>query len=354
MNQEFPTLAALLNHGFDTVIDVRSPAEYEEDHMPGAINLPVLSNEERARVGTIYKRQSPFLARKIGGALVFRNAARHIETTLHDHDGGWRPLVYCWRGGQRSGAFAWMLGQIGWRAGMINGGYRTYRRLVKEYLYDTALPHRFIALDGYTGTAKTALLHILQRRGVQVIDLEGLANHRGSLLGAYKGGQPSQKALETKLAVALLAFDPDRPVLIEAESSKIGERIIPPGLWSAMKSAPRIRISVPIEARADFLVRAYDDILSDAPRLKAKLDWLRPYRGHAVVDDWFALIDVDDRRTLTRALMEQHYDPSYAKSCHEDTRLLARIKADHLDAAGLEITATQIEGVLAQVNPHQA
>lgn len=353
MAQEFPTLAALMNHGFDTVIDVRSPAEYAEDHLPGAINLPVLDNEQRARVGTIYKQQSAFLARKIGGALVFRNAAQHIETALHDYDGGWRPLVYCWRGGQRSGAFAWMLGQIGWRAGRIDGGYRTYRRLVKEYLYDTPLPHRFIALDGYTGTAKTALLHLLQARGVQIIDLEGLANHRGSLLGAYEGGQPSQKALETKLAVALLALDPARPVLIEAESSKIGERIIPPGLWSAMKTAPRIRISAPIKARTGFLVQAYDDILSDAPRLKAKLDWLRPHRGHAVVDDWCALIDADDRHALTRALMEQHYDPSYSKSCHEDAQVLARIEATSLDCAGLEITAARIEAVLTPVNSRQ-
>ncbi|MBI6628658.1 tRNA 2-selenouridine(34) synthase MnmH [Pontibaca salina] len=354
MKQEFPTLAALLHHGFDAVIDVRSSAEYAEDHLPGAINLPVLSNEERARVGTIYKQQSPFLARKIGGALVFRNAADHIETTLHGYDGGWRPLVYCWRGGQRSGAFAWMLEQIGWRAGLLSGGYRTYRRLVKAYLYDTVLPHRFIALDGYTGTAKTTLLHLLEARGVQMIDLEGLANHRGSLLGAYEGGQPSQKGLETKLALALSALDPARPVLIEAESNRIGARFIPPSLWNAMKSAPRIQISAPIKARAAFLVQEYDDILSDAPRLKAKLDRLRPYRGHAVVDEWFTLIDAGERRALTRALMEQHYDPSYAKSCHKGAQFLARIEADHLDAAGLETAAAQIEGLLTQVNPGQA
>ncbi len=354
MSLEYTSLAALLDHGFDTLIDVRSPAEYAEDHLPGAINLPVLDNAERARVGTIYKQQSPFLARKIGAALVFHNAAHHIETALRDHDGGWRPLVYCWRGGQRSGAFAWMLREIGWRAETVEGGYRTWRRLVKRYLYDTVLPHRLVALDGYTGTAKTALLHLLQARGVQIVDLEGLANHRGSLLGEYAGGQPSQKAFETRLAIALSALDPARPVVIEAESSKIGERIVPPGLWAAMKSAPRIRVAAPVDARAAFLVQAYDDILSDAPRLKARLDWLRPHRGHAVVDHWFALIDADDRHALTRALMEQHYDPSYSKSRHDDAPLLARIEADSLDDAGLITLAARIEAALAELTPLRA
>ena len=178
MALSFETLRDLLDHGYDTVIDVRSPAEYAEDHIPGAINLPVLDNEERARVGTIYKQQSPFLARKLGAALVFRNAAAHVEGPLAHHDGAWRPLVYCWRGGQRSGSMTWMLQQIGWRAEVIAGGYRTYRRLVHDILYDTPLPHRLILLDGYTGTAKTEILHHLAGLGTQVLDLEGLAEQR--------------------------------------------------------------------------------------------------------------------------------------------------------------------------------
>ena len=177
MLQTYSSLPDLLSHGYDSVIDVRSPAEFAEDHLPGAINLPVLNNEERAEVGTIYVQQSPFLARKLGAALVFRNAAHHIETTLRSQGGGWRPLVYCWRGGQRSGAFAWMLGQIGWRAGLIDGGYRSYRRLVNTMLYKSTLRFRLIAIDGYTGTAKTEVLLKLLKRGNQVLDLEGLAGH---------------------------------------------------------------------------------------------------------------------------------------------------------------------------------
>ncbi|KUJ85538.1 tRNA 2-selenouridine synthase [Ruegeria marisrubri] len=349
MSLKFTTLPELYAHGFDTVIDVRSPAEYAEDHLPGAINLPVLDNEERARVGTIYVQQSPFLARKLGAALVFRNAANHIEQHLSHHEGGWRPLVYCWRGGQRSGSFTWMLQQIGWRAEVIEGGYRTYRRLVNRYLYDDPLPHRLVALDGYTGTAKTELLSLLAARGVQVVDLEGMANHRGSLLGEMPGGQPSQKAFESALAGAFCALDPSRPVVVEAESSKIGERILPPSLWTALRSAPRIEVTAPLEARTDYLVAAYDDILSDAERLKERLDPLRYHRGHEIVDDWFALIQAGDKHALTRSLMERHYDPAYLKSRKSHgTTPVAQVSARSLDAAGLEATAVEIETALAQ------
>lgn len=350
MSLKFASLPDLYAHGFDTVIDVRSPAEHAEDHLPGALSMPVLSNEERAEVGTIYVQQSPFLARKLGAALVFRNAANHIEQRLSHHEGGWRPLVYCWRGGQRSGSFTWMLQQIGWRAEVIDGGYRTYRRLVKRYLYDDPLPHRLIALEGYTGTAKTDLLAILQARGVQVLDLEGLANHRGSLLGERPGGQPSQKAFESELAAQLCGLDPARPVVVEAESSKIGERILPPSVWNALKSAPRIEVVAPIDARTAYLTRAYDDILSDGARLKDRLTPLRLYRGHAVVDGWFELIDAGDKAGVTKSLMQQHYDPAYLKSRRSHSpKVLAQVEAQELDEAGLKIAASRIEAILSQV-----
>lgn len=294
MTLTFQTLRDFHSHGFDTVIDVRSPSEYAEDHVPGAINLPVLNDEERARVGTMYKQQSPFLARKLGAALVFRNAAKHLEQRLTDYEGGWRPLVYCWRGGQRSGTFAWMLQEIGWRSETVQGGYRSYRRLVNDYLYDAKLPHPIVLIDGNTGTAKTDLLHILADRGWQVLDLEGAARHRGSLLGGL-GDQPSQKAFESRIAGELAHMDPTRPVLVEAESSKIGERILPPSLWSRMKVAPRIEISSPIEQRVQYLVRAYDDVLSDGPRLTALLWHLRPVRGNEVVDGWIDRIALGDQ-----------------------------------------------------------
>ncbi|MGY9046639.1 MAG: tRNA 2-selenouridine(34) synthase MnmH [Rhodobacterales bacterium] len=343
MTMEISKLDQILDHGFDTVIDVRSPAEYAEDHVPGAINLPVLDNEERARVGTIYKQQSPFFARKIGAALVFRNASDHIAGPLAHHDGGWQPLVYCWRGGQRSGSFAWMLAQIGWRSDMIKGGYKTYRRLVTERLYDASLGLRLIQLGGYTGTAKTALLQHLARRGVQMLDLEGLARHRGSLLGGIPGGQPSQKAFETALVVALRGMDPTQPVLVEAESSKIGNLIVPPSVWAAMKEAPWIEVSAPIAARARYLAEAYDDILSDGDALRDKLRHLVAYRGAAVVDHWFKLIESGDRLALTAALAEQHYDPAYAKSMRAMTPdIIARFETPGLSDPDLELLADRI------------
>ncbi|WP_372604124.1 tRNA 2-selenouridine(34) synthase MnmH, partial [Actibacterium sp.] len=269
-------IAALRSLPFSEVIDVRSPAEFAEDHIPGAINLPALTNEERARVGTIYTQVNPFEARKIGAALVARNAAHHLETTLADRPKSYRPLVYCWRGGQRSGSFALILRQIGWQAETIDGGYRSFRRLVQSALYDATWPSPVVVLEGNTGTAKTALLPRIAAEGVQVIDLEGLANHRGSLFGAMPGGQPAQKGFETRLAMAAAALDPNQPVLVEGESSKIGKINLPPALWEAMKTAPRIEVTAPLDARATFLGRAYADIAEDRGTLTKTLKLLAP------------------------------------------------------------------------------
>ncbi len=351
MALSFPTLADFLAHGFDDVIDVRSPAEFAEDHVPGAISLPVLDNEERARVGTVYKQQSPFRARKIGAALVFRNAAGHVAGPLADRDGGWRPLVYCWRGGQRSGAFTWMLREIGWRAEVVQGGYKSFRRLVNARLYSDPLPHRMIQLGGYTGTAKTELLPLLAARGLQVLDLEALARHRGSLLGAWPGGQPSQKAFETALAVALTRFDPAQPVIVEAESAKIGGLNLPPMLWDAMKAAPWIEIRAPLEARAPYLAATYADILADADTLRARLQPLRFFRGHALVAHWDDLIRAGDRLALCRSLAADHYDPAYDKSMQAVAPVVAaRLETARLDPAALEHLADRVVAAVQTIS----
>ena len=313
MRYELTSVAGLAGAPFDDVIDVRSPSEFAEDHLPGAISLPVLSDEERARVGTIYVREDRFKARRVGAALVARNAAAHIEGRLSDRDGGWRPLVYCWRGGQRSGAFASILAQIGWRVGQLDGGYRAWRRLVSGMLYEGALPHRLVVLDGNTGTAKTDILRAVAARGGQALDLEGLAGHRGSALGAVAGGQPSQKGFETCLAAALAALDPARRVLVEAESSKIGERMVPPALWKAMRAAPRLAIRAEPAVRAAYLTRAYRDLVDDADELRARLRSLIPLQGREKVAEWCALAGSGDHEALAAALIAEHYDPRYAK-----------------------------------------
>ena len=348
MATTFSSLLALLDHGYDTVIDVRSPAEYAQDHVPGAINLPALSDAERAKVGTLYVQVAPFTARKTGAALVARNVAAHLDGPLAGFDGSWRPLLYCWRGGQRSGSFTSILTQIGWRADLLEGGYQSFRRLVHDALYDTEIPYDLILLGGYTGTAKTDLLHLLATSGVQVLDLEGMAGHRGSLLGTMPGGQPSQRAFESAIACALARFDPAHPVIIEAESSKIGDRIIPPMLWAAMKDAPRIEVDAPLPARAAYLVEAYADIIADTAELSRRLEILRRFRGAETVARWQAMLDAGDHTGLATALMADHYDPTYAASRgKQDPQILQRFEAGDLGAKGRAALVAEIAAWLA-------
>jgi len=349
MALRFETVPDVLLHGFDEVIDVRSPAEFAEDHLPGAVNLPVLDDAERARVGTIYKQESPFLARKLGAALVARNAAAHIEGPLRDRDGGWRPLVYCWRGGQRSGSFAAILREIGWRVETVEGGYRSWRRLVVAELYERAFPARVVLLDGNTGTGKTDLLPLLAARGHQVIDLEGLANHRGSLLGAV-GPQPAQKGFESALAVAIARLDPSRPVIVEAESTKVGDVSLPPGLIAAMQIAPRIEIRAPLPARAAYLVRAYADALEDPQVLADRIRRLKPLRGGERVERWAGMVMAGEVEAAAAALMAEHYDPAYAKSrARRERRAATVIEAVNLGAADLEGLADRVGEAVSAV-----
>jgi tRNA 2-selenouridine synthase len=342
------SLADLAALGFDDIIDVRSPAEYAEDHLPGAISLPVLDNDERARVGTIYKQVSPFTARKLGAALVARNAARHLEGPLADRPGGWRPLVYCWRGGQRSGSFATILGQIGWRVETLVGGYRSWRGLVVRAVYDTPVPAPLVVLDGNTGSAKTEILNLLPGFGIQVIDLEGLARHRGSLFG-NTGPQPSQKAFEGALALALAGLDPTRPVVVEAESSKIGNCRLPPEIWKAMVAAPRITIAAPRAARAAYLARAYADLTGDPARLAATIDLLRPLHAREVIADWQALGAAGDYVALADSLMERHYDPRYGKHRERMPPPMSEVAADRLDPAALPDIARRLAEALSRL-----
>lgn len=347
MKYPFTDLTALSAAGFDTIIDVRSPSEYAEDHVPGAVSMPVLSDAERALVGTIYVQESPFKARKIGAALVARNAAQHIEQHLMGYDGGWRPLVYCWRGGQRSGSFASILHQIGWRAQALEGGYRTWRRHVVGQLYDAVLPFRLVRLGGLTGTAKTEILGRVGALGGQVVDLEGLARHRGSILGDVMGEQPAQKGFESALIAAFSGLDPARPVLVEAESARIGTLRLPPALWVAMRAAPRIMLEAPVPARARYLAGVYADLMADAPGLSRRLNGLRSLAGHATVDRWLAMLEAGAADALAHDLIAAHYDPAYGRlRGTDDSPVIARIDAGQLDAAALAAAAHAVMGAL--------
>lgn len=329
---------------FDEVIDARSPSEFAEDHIPGAINLPVLDDTERAEVGTIYVQDSRFRARKLGAMLVARNAARHLETALADKPADYRPLVYCWRGGQRSGAFAMILAQIGWQVGVVDGGWKAWRGLVQQALYHTPFPAPIIALDGNTGTAKTAILHRVAARGGQVIDLEGLAQHRGSLFGLVPGDvQPSQKAFESALAMAITRLDPARPVLVEAESNRIGALRLPPSLWQAMQAARRVRIDAPIGARAAYLAQAYGDIIADPQELTARIEALAHFQSRETIANWCQLATDGAFEALAADLMTQHYDPRYERTTLRRDRVADEVlTAQDLGDAALDAMADQI------------
>ena len=343
------SLTALAAHGFDDIIDARAPAEYAEDHLPGAISLPVLDDEERARVGTIYKQVNPFVAKKLGAALVSRNVAGHLLGPLAEKPGGWRPLVYCWRGGQRSGSFAIILSQIGWRVETLKGGYKAWRGLVVREVYDTPVRAPMVVLDGNTGSAKTEILNLLPAHGVQVIDLEGLANHRGSLFGAM-GPQPSQKAFESRLALALAALDPTRPVVVEAESSKIGNCRLPPEIWKAMQRAPRVALRATVAARAAYLTRAYADMVADPARLAAVIDSLRPMHAAEVIADWQAMAGAGAFGPLAESLMARHYDPRYARHRARMEVRLTEVEAGPLTPGTLPDAAARVAAaVLALV-----
>jgi tRNA 2-selenouridine synthase len=300
---------------YDEVIDVRTPAEFALDHAPGAVNLPVLSNDERALVGTIYVQDSRMKARRIGAALVARNIAGHLEGQLRDKPGSYAPLVYCWRGGQRSLAMATVLEQVGWRPTRLAGGYMTYRRRVTAALYEGEAPLRLVLLDGYTGSAKTEILGRLAERGVQSLDLEGLAGHRGSLFGAIAGQvQPGQKMFESALLERLERLDPALPIVVEAESSKIGQLNLPPVLWRAMAGAPRIEIAAPRPARVAYLLDVYDDIAADVAAVAAALSALPGRHGRKQVAAWRDLLERGEVHALADSLAELHYDPAYERA----------------------------------------
>jgi tRNA 2-selenouridine synthase len=327
-------VAGLVTGRFDTLIDARTPAEYAEDHIPGAVSAPVLDDAQRAEVGTLYKQVSPFDAKKLGAALVSRNVARHVETLFAGKDRGWRPLVYCWRGGKRSGAMAHVLREIGWDAKTLEGGYRAYRSWVIAQLSEAPSALEFRVVHGATGSGKSRLLASLARAGAQVLDLEALAAHRGSVLGGLPGRpQPSQKMFESLLLQAMSALDASRPVFVEGESKKIGQLHVPEALIERMRAAECIRLESSLETRVTLLLDEYRHFLEDQSKLEAQLDCLAALHGRARIAEWKALAARGEWRAFVERLLTEHYDPAYRNSSMRNFVRLADARAVRVESA---------------------
>lgn len=313
MRHDLATVAELGE--FDAILDVRSPAEFAEDHVPGALNVPVLDDAERAEVGTLYKQVSPFVARRRGAALVAKNIARHLQDRFAEHPKHWRPLVYCWRGGKRSGSMTHIMREIGWDARQLEGGYKAFRRSVITALEDVPPRLRFRVLCGTTGSGKSRLLGVLARQGAQVLDLEGLAAHRGSVLGGLPAEpQPTQKAFETRLWTALSGLDPSRPVFVESESRRIGSVHLPEAFIQQLRASPCLRVETPLPVRVALLLDEYAHFFDDPADLRTKLRTLTPLHGRETIDAWLALVDAKAWAPFVEALLTRHYDPTYLKS----------------------------------------
>ena len=308
-------LAADLS-SFDALIDARSPAEFALDHLPGAINWPVLDDAQRITVGTLYVQTSALEARKVGAAMAARNIADHLDRWIADKPRDWQPLIYCWRGGQRSGTLAWFLDQIGYRTARLAGGYKGFRAVIRQDLAEWPARFDFQVLAGRTGSGKTRLLHALAAEGAQVLDLEAIACHRGSILGGLPGQpQPSQKLFDSRLWQTMRRLVPGQPVYVESESKKIGRLQMPDALIARMhQHSPVLRVEMGDAARVELLLQDYGFFARDVDRFCALLDGLVEMRGRETVCRWQTLARAGEWAEVFGQMMTEHYDPLYLRS----------------------------------------
>ncbi|HYF58671.1 MAG TPA: tRNA 2-selenouridine(34) synthase MnmH [Burkholderiaceae bacterium] len=339
---------------FNTVLDARSPSEYADDHLPGAVSAPVLDDAERERVGEVNAREGAFEAKRLGAAIASRNIGALLETRFADRDRDWKPLVYCWRGGNRSGSLATVLARVGWRTTVVEGGYKAFRRHVIDALDALPRPMRFLVVGGRTGSAKSRLLERLAAHGEQVLDLERLASHRGSVLGGLPGEpQPSQKRFETMLWDVLRGLDASRPVFVESESRKVGRCQVPEALIGAIRASRLAVVEADVPVRARFLLDEYRHFPEDVPVLLALLEHLVPLHGVGRVAEWKALAERGDWETFVERLLVEHYDPSYDRSMKRNFGLLEqapRVTLDGTDEAALERAAQALRAIAAEAH----
>ena len=329
-----PTEALADGRRFDAIIDARSPSEFALDHIPNARNWPSLDDDQRVLIGTLYKQVNTFEAKKQGAALVARNIAAHIDAHLADVPRTWQPLVYCWRGGNRSGALATVLSAIGFHVHLITGGYKAFRAMVMAQTPERVTALRYHVIAGATGVGKTHVLHALAAAGEQVLDLEALACHRSSVLGLIPGTpQPSQKHFETLIWDQLRHFDPNRPVYIESESKRVGNLTVPESLITAMRASPLVLMDMAVEERVKLLMADYSFFVTDPEFFGQRLDTLVALLGHAVVDTWKAESTAGRSANVVAELLSRHYDPKYHESMARNFALFSSARVVTVNSA---------------------
>ena len=287
------------------VIDVRSPAEFEKGHIPGAHNIPLFTNEERALVGTCYKNKGKDPAVMLGLELVGPKLASFVKTAGALAPGR-KVLVHCWRGGMRSSSFAWLLQTAGFEAATLRKGYKAYRNHV---LKSFECSYKLIVLGGETGSGKTEILKQLAARGEQFVDLEAMAHHKGSSFGALgQAPQPGVEAFENILSARLAALDLSRRIWVEDESRSIGRVFIPPAFWKQMKEAPLYCIQVAREKRIERLLAEYG--LFSKSELAAAVSRIEKRLGGLATQECLAALEAGDLYTVA-SLTLAYYDKAY-------------------------------------------
>ncbi|NDI86622.1 tRNA 2-selenouridine(34) synthase MnmH [Undibacterium crateris] len=342
---QFTDIATDLSQ-FDCIIDARSESEFAEDHLPGAINCPVLNNEQRIQVGTMYKQVGSFEAKRLGAALVAANIAYYLQTLFQDKPREWRPLIYCWRGGNRSGSMAHIFSKVGWPVAQLQGGYKAYRQHVNEHLPTLAQRMQWHVICGTTGSGKSRMLTALSKEGAQVLDLEQLACHKGSVLGLTPGTQqPSQKQFESHIWSALTQFDPSKPVYVEAESKKVGNLRVPEQLMEAMRAAPCTTLELDMPHRVSLLKEEYAHFQSQPELLIEQLSYLSQLHGNDKINAWKQMIRSEQLDALVLSLLREHYDPAYLKSINNNFKQFSAaqtVRLQDLTPAAMTQTAREI------------
>lgn len=343
--EQFLTLA-----GQYPVLDVRSPGEYEQAHIPGAYNLALFTDEERKQVGTTYKQQSREAAIKIGldyFGVKMRAMVEEVEALIVDRSSlsekrlqpnNEQPitnnhvLVHCWRGGMRSAAVAWLLDMYGFKVYQLVGGYKAYRKWVRDQFEKE---YNFNVIGGYTGSGKTGVLLQLAAQNKTVIDLEGLASHKGSAFGSMEGiKQPNQETFENYLARALAHIPHPAPcIYIEDESQRIGNLQIPMPLWYSMRKAPVLFLDIPFEERLNYITAEYGKLKKEY--LKNAIERIQKRLGGLETKTALQLLEEDNLKECFRILLA-YYDKWYRKGLHNRENveaLLNKIPCTGVDTA---------------------